>query len=69
MLNSKVEIPHPTTISHNIREIFSIFHVHVSKVLQVHFVQLPDLTVSLTPNFRHIQAACTCVSMDKPYLM
>ncbi|GJF00030.1 hypothetical protein PsYK624_163070 [Phanerochaete sordida] len=36
MLNSKVEVPHPTTISRDIREIFEITRRAVGKMLQAH---------------------------------
>ncbi|GJE85026.1 hAT transposon family protein [Phanerochaete sordida] len=36
MLNAKVEVPHPTTISRDIREIFTITREAVGKMLQEH---------------------------------
>ncbi|GJF00545.1 hypothetical protein PsYK624_168380 [Phanerochaete sordida] len=35
MLNSKVEVPHPTTVSRDVREIFAIARTSIGKLLQV----------------------------------
>ncbi|EKM53159.1 uncharacterized protein PHACADRAFT_56859, partial [Phanerochaete carnosa HHB-10118-sp] len=36
MLNSKVDIPHPKTVSRNVHEIFTISRESVGKILQAH---------------------------------
>ena len=68
MLNSKVEIPHPTTIFCDIREIFALSRVYIGKVLQVRLVRSANSFHVSNLFSRHIQATCTYVSIDGRHL-
>lgn len=69
MLNSKVEVPHPTTVSRDIREIFTFSRTSIRKILQVSpplVRRVPCRSLSILTSTSCIQAICTYALTDGP---